>query len=195
LPIQHLNIIAQHLSNVLVPCHIHEGLISIMTDLAYFCAALASARSEKSPIFLDPIAYSEDMFSIEHRLLSFPNLSSQPSITNACRLGALLYIKTILEEFPHSKYGSTLLLQQLRMSLNEMLNTKIETPVLIWLNLIGASLSTAAYREWHVDELTALTSNAGIPLLVEQGLAMSKALPLQAVFENLHDITGERLQT
>jgi hypothetical protein len=156
-----------------------------MTDLSYFSIALQSARSD-DPLSLDPAAYSEDMYSIEFKLLR-PALhgfdsTQEGHAEKACRLGGLLYIKAMLEEFPQSKMGSSILLEKLKESLQGIPRTASMTPLLLWLSIIGAALSKFEDKVYYICILAELTSTARITSFNDDEIVMSKVLSLQQVF-------------
>jgi hypothetical protein len=87
-----------------------------MIDVAHFSQAIVSWRSNPS-MDVDFKALSEDMHWIEYRLLLFPTRLGgleERDIVEACPLGALLYMKTLFEEFPDSATGPSLLWKQLQ---------------------------------------------------------------------------------
>jgi hypothetical protein len=86
---------------ILKPCSIHSKLIDSMTELSYFSHTIFFARSNPA-VLLDPAIFSEDLYYIEHQLLSFPTTipapSQERSIEKAYPLAGLLYTKAALQE-------------------------------------------------------------------------------------------------
>ncbi|TVY73181.1 hypothetical protein LSUE1_G006318 [Lachnellula suecica] len=169
---------------VLTKCGVHPELIGIMTELACFSQAIRFA-SEAS-IFFDPTTFSEDLYWLEYSLLDFssrlPPGEAEVVIDKACRLGALLYMKAILEEFPHSATGSRYLLTQLRASLGEVPIDASNNPLLLWLSLVGGSMSKGETRAWFVDYLAQIKMVALVPSFDEYDVDLSRMLGLQRVF-------------
>lgn len=186
LPVQKLQTAQRNITRLLTACQVLPDLIAIMAELAHFSQAVQFARSESS-ILYDPAAFSEDMYWIEYKLLSFPTtlpeISEERGIDKACRLGALLYMKAILEEFPHSATGSSILLKQLQESLYKISAVESYAPLLLWLSLVGAALSkTGLDRTWFVAHLAQLTTSVRISSFDDVELAMSRVLCIQKVF-------------
>lgn len=185
LPKHRLQTAKQGTRRILSACSISPGLIAVMTDLSYFTMALQSAKSDSS-LSLDPASYSEDMYSIESGLLTPATTgfadSQECHIDKACRMGGLLYIKAILEEFPQSKMGSSILLQKLKEAFQGMPREAAITPLLLWLCIIGAALSEFTDRVYYIGILAELTQRVGITSFNDSKIAMSKVFPLQPVF-------------
>ena len=184
-PKQKLQTIRKDVDQLLSPCGMRPDLVSVMTELAYFSLALRSMKSNSS-LTLDLTAYSEDMYSIESKLLAFPSSSFGPSaesnVEKSCRLGSLIYIKAILEEFPHSKTGSSNLLKMLQESLHSIPKNETMAALLLWLSTIGASLSPTADRGYFICLLAELASTSEIISFDDEEMGMSKVLPLRDVF-------------
>ena len=183
LPEEALQHAEQSIIRILCSCQIHPKLIEIMIDVAHFSQAILSWRSNPS-MDVDFKALSEDMYWIEYRLLLFPTTLGgleERDIEAACRLGALLYMKTLLEEFPHSATGPSLLLKQLQESLGKITIIESLSSLLLWLSLIGAALSKYDMRIWFMGLLEELTINFRIPSFRDHELEMSSVIGLQEV--------------
>lgn len=104
----------------LVTCGLHPKLVTILAELHKFSQAIAFALTESTP--LDPIAFVDDSYLIRHGLLSFSTVSltswKQRHTAEALRLGALIYVKDLLREFPRSVIGMNILVQKLKDSLD-----------------------------------------------------------------------------
>lgn len=160
-----------------------------MTELVSFSQAIVFAAD--ASFFFDPAIFSEDLYWLEHNLLAFPsNLPEgtlESEIDRACRLGALLYLKAVLQEIPHSKHGSTLLLSQLRDALDNVLIQKFNSPLLLWLSLIGGSLSKAEMRAWFVEYLAQIRSTALVLSFDDLEGDLSRLLGLKKVFGKAYE--------
>jgi hypothetical protein len=154
-----------------------------MRELALFSQAVQFIKSQQS-ISVDPEAFSEDMYWIQYKLLSFPTIlragSKERDIDNACRMGALLYMKAILEEFPHSATGSSILLRRLQESLDKIPVVEVNARILLWLSLIGAALSKhELQRTWFVVHLALLTTFVPLSSFDDENLPVNRILWLQ----------------
>lgn len=178
---QDLKTIQKNTKALFAPCDIHLSLSTPLTELAYFSAALRHSKSNPS-IPLNATAYSEDIYSLEYKLLTCPETTN--SIENACRLGALIYIKTVLEEFPHSRIGAVILLQKLRAALRNISHSTTTMPILLWLTTLAASLSRGEELIYFLRFLKGLIKSCGVIALDDEELEMSSILPLQPIFGN-----------
>lgn len=133
-----------------------------MQYLAIFYQSIQFASSSR--ILLDPANFLDDIYWMEYELLSFPlslEGDQEPIIDKATRIGALLFMKSILEEYPHSSTGPSILLQQLQESLSTIgtaTTTEQTCQWLIWLFTIGAVHSKRDHitRTWFVEQLAGL---------------------------------------
>jgi len=185
LSLKDLEKIEKGISQLLAPCHVHSDLIVIMTDLAYFSSTLQPDRVNSSS-YIDPTAFSEGLCWLKCKLLSFPGNSSDSATENmidrACRFGALLYIKSIMDEFPHSKTGSSILLKKLQGSLQDLRKDAKTIPLLLWLFTLGAVISKSAERMSFTQGLKELATICGINSFNDDQLSVSKLLSLQQIF-------------
>jgi hypothetical protein len=81
------------LLHILSSSDISPQLRRTLLDLFRFSQAMEYAFS-RSGVFLHPKAFDEDIISIQHELLSIPEIA-ESEIATACRLGALICIKTL----------------------------------------------------------------------------------------------------
>ncbi|KAH7351097.1 hypothetical protein BKA65DRAFT_396859 [Rhexocercosporidium sp. MPI-PUGE-AT-0058] len=190
LPTGTLQTIREDMTELLAVCGVHPSLISTMINLAYFSHAIQENNTKR--VCFDPIAFSDDLYWIEHDLLCFPiTLSTNIPGTNldkALRFGALLYTKTILQEFPNSMTGPTILLARLQESLSEIsisesVTTSI-TPLLGLLSLIGGMLSRGEGRDWFVAHLRVVRNANRVTSFDELAGGLNRLLCLGSVFEN-----------
>jgi hypothetical protein len=183
---------------ILKACSIHSKLIDTMTELSYFSQTIFFALSNPMVLF-DPATFSEDLYYIEHQLLSFPMTIPAPSrersIEKACRLTGLLYIKATLQELLLSKNGSSILLVQLKEVLTTVWTMEAEEPLLVWICFVGAALSKGDLRGWFVQYLTQLSACPRIFPFEGEDMEMSRLLSLKKVFGSvIGDICCESLQ-
>lgn len=174
----------REMRKILTACEVHPDLIAIMTELACFAQAIRFA-SEAS-IFFDPTTFSEDLYFLEYNFLTFsskvPDGEPVAKIDQACRLGALLYLKAVLQEFPHSTTGSNSLLTQLREALEDITIQQSNSVLLLWLALVGGSPSKGEMRSWFVDYLVRIQSVVLVISFDDFEVDMSRLLGLKKVF-------------
>ncbi|TVY40654.1 hypothetical protein LSUB1_G002301 [Lachnellula subtilissima] len=174
----------REMKNVLTKCGVHPNLITIMTELACFSQAIHFAT--EASVYFDPATFSEDLYWLEYNFLAFaaklPEGSTETETDKACRLGALLYLKSILQEFPHSVNGSSLLLAQLRKSLTGISMQASNSPLLLWLCLVGGSLSEKEHRAWFVSCLAQIRTVSPVPSFDDCELDLSRMLGFKKVF-------------
>ncbi|EMR90885.1 hypothetical protein BcDW1_500 [Botrytis cinerea BcDW1] len=159
LPAHRILTINTDIGTSLAKCGIQSNLIGLMQYLAIFYQSIQFASSSKT--LLDPGDFLDDIYWIEYELLSFPRSlrgGQEPIIGKATRIGALLFMKSILEEYPHSATGCSILLQQLQESLSTIdtaTTTEQKCQWLIWLFTIGAVHSKRDHitRTWFVEKL------------------------------------------
>jgi len=183
------------MAQLLTACQIHTELITTMSELAHFAQTIEFVKANPGT-FPEPLEFLEDSYRIEHKLLSFPNqlpnASQESSIENACRIGSLLYMKAILQPFPHSKTGPSILLTQLQQSLSKVEISESIAPLRIWLLLIGAALSSGERKIWFLSEIAQLVSAMQLSSFCDQELEMSRLLSLKNVFGRVvENIWGE----
>ena len=187
-PIEVLHRTATEMSELLKISDLHPSLIPTMINLAYFTLAIKENKTKRTSFF-DPIMFSEDLHRIEHNLLSFPTTlpanSSDTSLDTAVRFGALLYTKSVLQEFPNSTTGPSILLARLQESLSEIEISVSVTPLLAWLSLIGGVLSIGERRQWFVARLRMLRETNRVTSLEELAGGINRLLCLRNAFENV----------
>lgn len=120
---------------------------------------------------------AEDMYWIEYRLLAFPaalpNTCREEDIDKACRVGALIYIKATLQEFPHSNTGFSLLLGQLQEALDGLPIEQAHLPLL-------AVSKAPEGKKWFVGRLAKLVARSGISSFRDE-LDMTSLLSVRLV--------------
>lgn len=119
---------------------------------------------------LDPKELIEAWFSIQYQLLSGEQLEDvsdgglihdNDALREAFRLGAIIYLKEILQEFTFSAIGSGILVSKLRTSLEPVLASEVRptsSSLLLWLLLMGgvASTNNSIDRTFFVAHLVTL---------------------------------------
>lgn len=163
---------------------VHPNIISTMVDVVQFSKALLGSRADLSVQF-DPAHLSEDMYWIEYRLLSFPTTSARQSgerdIDKTRRIGVLLYMKALLDAFPHSATGPSILLEGVQDSLRIIAALESTSPLRIWLSGISAAFSKSQTRFWFVNVLLETTYRSRFSSFHDQDLELSEALSLDHV--------------
>ncbi|KAF4629668.1 hypothetical protein G7Y89_g8478 [Cudoniella acicularis] len=197
LPPEDSTIISSTMEILLTNSGIHAYLKTTMTKLANFAQAIHHASS--TSILLDPSSFADDLYHLEHEFLSFPANtpfeSEETSIDKACRLGALLYMKAILQEFPHSYMGPSILLQQLQNALEDIaVQGGMDNPLVLWLALVGGSFATGDMRRWFVGYLAQVKAVMGLESFGNGSLGMSGFLGLKSVFGAVFEGLGVLLR-
>ena len=184
LPSNELYAIQRDITGHLMSCQVHPSLVKAMVDLAYFSRVLQYARLESS-YTLNHMQFSEDMNWIAYRFLSFPKSLADPcqqsEADTACRMGGLLYMKAILQEYPHSSTGPSILLKQLQQSLTKIPIVESCIQLLVWLSFVGSGLARTEMKTWFVSFLGRLLTNFGIASFDDGKLAMSRILHIREV--------------
>ncbi len=176
------------ITGLLDSCNTHPSLTTTMVLLTHFSSAIQFARSSPiGSVSIDPTAFAEDMYNLEYELLSFPTMLAlecqESDIDRACRLGALLYLKAILEEFPHSSTGSSVLASQLRETLQKITAVRKCSSMLIWLGMVGAVVTkTNKERAWFVAFLAILKDGLGISDGEDAGMEFCRVLGMRKTF-------------
>jgi hypothetical protein len=171
---------------LLSPHDIQQSLIQVLTSLSLFIQTLNLPRSNpKMP--LSPEAFSDDLYTLEHCLLSFPSTLPSPAhesaFSVALRFSALIYLKAVLQEFPHSVNGSRILLQKVREPLNLIWLSEDEekekkAALAAWMCVLCAAVAKSEVRDWFVEKLGILQ----VHYAACDGLGMDRLLNLNAIF-------------
>lgn len=190
LPIETVQAIKKDMTELLTTLEVHPFLILTLTNLAYFSRTIQENKAKR--MHFDPITFSEDLYWIEHDLLSFPRTLPanvlESNLDKALRFGALLYTKTTLQEFPNSMTGPTILLARLQESLRLINISKAVTPLLGWLSLIGGMLAVGEGREWFLTHLRILKDGNRVASLNKLAGGMNRLLCLRSVFGNACEV-------
>ena len=141
-------------------CGINNILISHLQDLFQFSLALEYALERDEALF-HPRAFDEDTISIQRALLADPGVEAP--IERAFRISALIYMKTIMKEYPHLTTTSRILVQQLKVSLKEIDEDSVLVPLHLWLFFMGGVVSQGtSERAWFVANLVRMTGAASM---------------------------------
>lgn len=163
-----------------------------MIETTYFTQAIRLAKSSTDTT-LDAEAFWEDLYWIEHSLLSTSNSTlDEQAIDRSCQLGALLYVKCILQELPHSATGSSILIERLREASDRAHMTSDNISLLTWLALVGAMSSKSNRRLWFTVYLHQRTHIGG-NLHFDEDLPLSRFLNFRTAFGRLLDNIGNEL--
>lgn len=127
-------------------------LRTTLLDLSRFSQAIDFAFS-RSGVSLHPKAFDEDIIMIQHRLLSTPNVA-ESELATACRLGALIYAKTLTREKPFSPSSSKVVIPKLKSLLMGIVKEPRAATLLLWLYFMGGIASQGlAARSWFTNKL------------------------------------------
>lgn len=144
-------------------------LVNVLTELREFSAVIEQTLLTPEAR-LDPKDFIEAWYSIQYQLLSgeqFEDISDggfvhdNNAMREAFRLGAIIYLKEILQEFTFSAIGSGVLVSKLRISLEPVLASDVtptSSSLLLWLLLMGgvASTNNSMDRTFFVAHLVTL---------------------------------------
>jgi Fungal specific transcription factor domain len=104
-------------------------------------------------VLLHPRAFDEDAILIQHRLLSTTNVA-ESELATACRLGALIYVKTLTRETPFFPSSSKVVISKLKSLLARIVKEPRVAPLLLWLYFMGGIASRGlAARSWFTNKL------------------------------------------
>jgi hypothetical protein len=177
---------------------VHETLLPAMLNLVLFSQAVHVASSTKYT--LDPSMFSEDFYFLEYQLLSFPSTLSkdvgESPLDKATRLASLLYLKAILQEFPNSTTGPSILLTQLQESLNAVPLSSTYNPLLLWLALVGGSFSDGLweFRRLFVSHLVGLKATMSLQSFDDGDGELSRFLGLRSIFGKAFESLWEEVE-
>ncbi|KAE9375541.1 hypothetical protein N431DRAFT_437034 [Stipitochalara longipes BDJ] len=166
LPASTISQISSQMASLLSSHFIHPSLTQKLTLLSFFTRTLVFTRLNPN-ITLLPEAFSNDLYSLEHSLLSFPSTLLLPAhecaLSASLRFSALIYLKAVLQEFPHSVNGPRILVEKVREGLSMMGvdeenefgeegNKKMK--LVTWVCVVCAAVSKGKSREWFLRKLT-----------------------------------------
>jgi hypothetical protein len=171
------------LLHILSSANINPQLRASILNLSRFSRAMNYAFN-RSGVFLDPRAFDEDIISIQHELLSIPQIT-ESELATACRLGALIYVKTLTRELPFSLLSSKVMVHKLQMSLMNITEEPRATPLLLWLYFIGGIASQGLpARSWFMNQLLEFMLRSGeLITWVSAQRALSKVLWIELIHE------------
>jgi len=163
--------ISSRMANLLNTHLTQPSLSETLTSLSLFTQTLTFIRSNPN-ITLPPDAFSNDLYNLEHSLLSFPSTlaspAHEPALSTSLRFSALICLKAVLQEFPHSVNGSKILVDRVRESLSmievgqeirfgEQEIEKIGI-MMMWICTVCAAVSKCEVREWFVSRLASMNT-------------------------------------
>jgi hypothetical protein len=137
----------------------NSSLVSVLQDLVRFTYAVNYAIDHRDVLF-HPRAFDEDTVLLQRALLAF--LDTETGVEKACRIGALIYMKSIIREFPSTAISSKRMVQRLKSSLTSISEDARIAPVLLWLYFMGGIASQgSSERAWFVAHLLRMTFTIG----------------------------------
>jgi len=166
-------------------------LISIFCDI--FCLSHAINYSvTHGGLSINPICLDEDMLLIQHDLLDSPHIV-ESSVADACRLGALLYMKTITRPMWTVLRTSGALVGRLQASLDTIDSESTATPLLIWLLFMGGITCgcRTSERTWFVEKLASVIASLSEEL--SDWASVRRTLKTVLWVDSLHDGLGQAL--
>lgn len=139
------------LESYLTQCSVCKELRCQFTRLLHLSHAVDHIlNGNNSP--LNACALDEDFMQLQHDLLLWPN-TREDLLNEACRLGALLYTKSMTRSLSTLSKRSTRLVQKLADSLADFCQNPEVIPLTVWLCLIGsiAVPVSSSHRKWFID--------------------------------------------
>ena len=181
----HLN----DLLHILSSSDISQELRTTVLDLSRFSQALEYAFSRPG-VLLHPRAFDEDVISIQHNLLSVPG-TTESALATACRLGALIYVKTLTRDKPFSPSTSNVVVQKLKNSLTRVAGEPRAAPLVLWLYFMGGIASRGlVLRPWFTNKLLEFVLSPGELLT---WMSVKKALKKVLWIELIHEGSCKQL--
>jgi hypothetical protein len=112
----------------------------------------------RTSVPLDPLAFVEDTFKIQFGLLSIPEPefyeTDELCQQEALRMGALIFMKETLQEYPLASLGSTNLVRRMKNALSFISDIKKYAQLLVWLLFMGGISSKESLdRVWFIAHL------------------------------------------
>jgi len=115
---------------------------------------------------LDPTVFIEACYSIQHQLLSRTSVEAgadaffdayEARLEEAFRLGGLIFMKEMLQEFAFAVTGTKILVTKLKTSLGLILDDGSASHALLWLLFMGGlSAKQSLDRTWFISHLARL---------------------------------------
>lgn len=157
LSLPELDIADDRLSALLISYSLDTKLIAVFANLSRFSRAVDFALTRTS-VLLDPLAFVEDTFEIQFGILSVPEPelyeTDELCLQEALRMGALIFMKESLQEYPLASLGSTNLVRRMKNALSFISDIKKYAPLLLWLLFMGGISSKNTFdRVWFMAHL------------------------------------------
>lgn len=166
---------------------IRTSLVQILTNLSLFHQTITLARLN-SNLVLPSESFSNDLYTLEHYLLSFPSTlhspAHEPALSAALRFSALIYLKAVLQEFPHSVTGSRILVEKVKEKLgfiwmgDGLEGENKRTDLIAWMCAVCAAVASGEDRMWFVRKMGGLQ----MPSATVEALTMETLLNLRSTF-------------
>jgi hypothetical protein len=195
-PSVHSTLVASETSNadaslvhMLDSCDLPPTTIAIFKEIHCFSRAVGYALN-KGTISPDLTALLEDSVLLKYRLLLSPDVDWECSedwgIEEACRLGALLYMKGVFREFPFSAIGSRKLVRKLREALCRVPYTATSAPLILWLFFMGGvSANVTSDKAWFVAQLVKVAVALKGKSWSHVKIALQKLLWIEKIHEGI----------
>jgi hypothetical protein len=162
-------------------------LISILHHVHNFSEYInlpTTARIASDPQEVDGIAAN-----LRHRLLCYRavclSTADSQNIGECCRLGALVFLRIILQVFPRrSTPSGGILLDKLRHCIGfiETWNRSSTVNLLIWTCFIGSIASASGVqRDWFISRFSAITQTSGIATMDELRLRLEQFMSINKI--------------
>ena len=183
------------------------GTTIILTDLRHFSRAIEQALLEPEAR-LDPKELIEACYSIQYQLLltgpiedvtdgGFVHDNDEQG--NAFRLGAIIYVKEILQDFAFSVTGSRMLVSKLKTSLRIVLESQASpssSALLLWLLVMGgvASIKNCLDKTFFATHLVRLCGDLEIIEWKDVKQRLESILWIGSVLDKAGEALWEEIQ-
>ncbi|KAK6383106.1 hypothetical protein LTS17_003776 [Exophiala oligosperma] len=176
------------LLSALVESDLTPNMFDLLIDLSLFAQTLNYAA--KTGVIIDSTAYEEDITCMQYDLLTF-DMTGATIVDSACRLAALAFGKSIMQETPFARTASMEISRQLQNILTTLRTECTRSDLLFWVQVMGALVSSQTdEKDWFRAHLRAFVGQR-----VDLVTWTNAKVLLEALFwvDCLFDVQGERL--
>lgn len=171
-----------------------SGLCPPLTRTFLETARLSHAINcaiDRGDTSIDPQSLDQDTLLLKRDFLGASD-TDQSGITSACRMGALIYVKSLTRQMWSLLQTSKMLVQRLQTSLTGTSQEAAALPLLVWLFFMGgiASEQKTQERRWFTDNLVKVTSSLDRP---SRWKCVRRFLKEVLWIDAIHDGPGEAL--
>ncbi|KAJ9607601.1 hypothetical protein H2200_007679 [Cladophialophora chaetospira] len=138
-------------TTMLADLGLRKTVLGALVELSYLCHALNHAADKSIPI--DPLAFDEDVTSIQHDLLRSLT-PQQEGVERLCVITALIFIQTLTREVPFTKLCSGHISKQLKKGFRALDAARAPARLIFWMLFMGGFVSSdTSERFWFQRRL------------------------------------------